>query len=111
MIRRPPRSTLFPYTTLFRSEARTLAVADLEAEPAAGPQEPRRIADQLHQDGDAIHAAVERGLGLVLRDLGMHLLHLGRRDVRRIAAQEIAAPDEFGALEGLEQVAQAQLDA
>src|SRR2546430_11899068 len=23
MIRRPPRSTLFPYTTLFRSEART----------------------------------------------------------------------------------------
>src|SRR2546430_3541308 len=24
MIRRPPRSTLFPYTTLFRSELRTL---------------------------------------------------------------------------------------
>src|SRR5256884_259277 len=26
MIRRPPRSTLFPYTTLFRSRARSLAV-------------------------------------------------------------------------------------
>src|SRR5256885_10303683 len=26
MIRRPPRSTLFPYTTLFRSVARTAAV-------------------------------------------------------------------------------------
>ena len=26
MIRRPPRSTLFPYTTLFRSEARGLKV-------------------------------------------------------------------------------------
>src|SRR2546430_5789435 len=25
MIRRPPRSTLFPYTTLFRSQARRLA--------------------------------------------------------------------------------------
>src|SRR3712207_8965921 len=25
MIRRPPRSTLFPYTTLFRSHARTLS--------------------------------------------------------------------------------------
>src|SRR3712207_7751430 len=25
MIRRPPRSTLFPYTTLFRSQDRTLA--------------------------------------------------------------------------------------
>src|SRR2546426_2027149 len=29
MIRRPPRSTLFPYTTLFRSEQR--------ADPARGP--------------------------------------------------------------------------
>src|SRR3712207_7250645 len=27
MIRRPPRSTLFPYTTLFRSEPRALAWA------------------------------------------------------------------------------------
>src|SRR5207248_609222 len=27
MIRRPPRSTLFPYTTLFRSDAQALAVA------------------------------------------------------------------------------------
>src|SRR2546426_6245533 len=26
MIRRPPRSTLFPYTTLFRSKVRTLAL-------------------------------------------------------------------------------------
>src|SRR2546430_4149412 len=33
MIRRPPRSTLFPYTTLFRSED----VGDLE-----GPREPER---------------------------------------------------------------------
>src|SRR5262245_65019207 len=28
MIRRPPRSTLFPYTTLFRSEALLLALAE-----------------------------------------------------------------------------------
>src|SRR3712207_9532844 len=34
MIRRPPRSTLFPYTTLFRSDG--------EAQPAA----PRRTADR-----------------------------------------------------------------
>src|SRR3712207_7107150 len=26
MIRRPPRSTLFPYTTLFRSHSRTMAL-------------------------------------------------------------------------------------
>src|SRR5258705_3255376 len=28
MIRRPPRSTLFPYTTLFRSRARAQALAE-----------------------------------------------------------------------------------
>src|SRR2546426_11101841 len=32
MIRRPPRSTLFPYTTLFRSEA----LGDLGIDPALG---------------------------------------------------------------------------
>src|SRR3712207_7798680 len=30
MIRRPPRSTLFPYTTLFRSKADQRAMFDLE---------------------------------------------------------------------------------
>src|SRR4051794_41236203 len=35
MIRRPPRSTLFPYTTLFRSE-RTVACIDDRAEERAG---------------------------------------------------------------------------
>src|SRR2546430_7077233 len=30
MIRRPPRSTLFPYTTLFRSPARAVIAANLE---------------------------------------------------------------------------------
>src|SRR3712207_7856564 len=40
MIRRPPRSTLFPYTTLFRSVAETVALsqargAAFEAPPAA----------------------------------------------------------------------------
>src|SRR5688572_31533775 len=30
MIRRPPRSTLFPYTTLFRSPSSTESSADLE---------------------------------------------------------------------------------
>src|SRR3712207_7327531 len=35
MIRRPPRSTLFPYTTLFRSRGRTGGDADEEDEVAA----------------------------------------------------------------------------
>src|SRR5258707_11754171 len=44
MIRRPPRSTLFPYTTLFRSHVMHLAGDDVEAraaeqiDDAAGPR-------------------------------------------------------------------------
>src|SRR5258708_27570512 len=34
MIRRPPRSTLFPYTTLFRS-----AMANMPSRPQAGPDD------------------------------------------------------------------------
>src|SRR3712207_8627276 len=37
MIRRPPRSTLFPYTTLFRSVADAERVLLLDAETAARP--------------------------------------------------------------------------
>src|SRR5260370_21043915 len=45
MIRRPPRSTLFPYTTLFRSRGRVsrieLGVPDGESRVAAGDRAPR----------------------------------------------------------------------
>src|SRR3712207_8372222 len=41
MIRRPPRSTLFPYTTLFRSEV----VAAGRDEEAPAPLEPHGAAD------------------------------------------------------------------
>src|SRR5688572_31426116 len=33
MIRRPPRSTLFPYTTLFRSEARITILDEQSGQP------------------------------------------------------------------------------
>src|SRR3712207_8717949 len=36
MIRRPPRSTLFPYTTLFRSESHGLTQRELAAEAGVG---------------------------------------------------------------------------
>src|SRR3989454_3640819 len=52
MIRRPPRSTLFPYTTLFRS---------LEPERARLPRQPRRRAADRSRAG---------GLGVV--DGGVH---------------------------------------
>src|SRR5256885_14356028 len=40
MIRRPPRSTLFPYTTLFRSDVR-----DLGPRLQVGPRGPFALAD------------------------------------------------------------------
>ena len=36
MIRRPPRSTLFPYTTLFRSRALQSLVEKMDGKPKVG---------------------------------------------------------------------------
>src|SRR5690349_22721815 len=47
MIRRPPRSTLFPYTTLFRSRALDEQIIDrapIGDQPKPGPAERRRLA-------------------------------------------------------------------
>src|SRR5688572_32144535 len=59
MIRRPPRSTLFPYTTLFRS----------------GVDEPGGADDLLHD-----HAAGEPEL--VVARGGRHVDHLDRKSTR-----------------------------
>src|SRR3712207_8962416 len=40
MIRRPPRSTLFPYTTLFRSDAVADGVGDGDSAGAGGVEHP-----------------------------------------------------------------------
>src|SRR2546426_8413437 len=52
MIRRPPRSTLFPYTTLFRSDLLIEEVA-LEKKDAVGGRErvpPGGVVDNAHRD-------------------------------------------------------------
>src|SRR3712207_7079709 len=56
MIRRPPRSTLFPYTTLFRSQRRERELASAfeprERERRSGPRQPglRALAAQLPRE-------------------------------------------------------------
>src|SRR5687767_15307897 len=61
MIRRPPRSTLFPYTTLFRSRVRRHAVADRAARVGdlgvAGVQLPGGV----EEDERAVGVALVRG--------------------------------------------------
>src|SRR5205085_8606765 len=42
MIRRPPRSTLFPYTTLFRSASRRHPRCPPDPQPPPQPHRPRR---------------------------------------------------------------------
>src|SRR3712207_7624599 len=50
MIRRPPRSTLFPYTTLFRSARRVVALHEQEREPVVRPRLVR-----LELEGALVH--------------------------------------------------------
>src|SRR3712207_8054382 len=69
MIRRPPRSTLFPYTTLFRSlAAQQLSEQWLETDPGADVRVPR-LADTVLVRGrvrstlyDAVDAATRTAL-------------------------------------------------
>src|SRR3712207_9470728 len=55
MIRRPPRSTLFPYTTLFRSPV--LAKGRFERRVRASGRDVR--ADQAEAAGDAVDVRVD----------------------------------------------------
>src|SRR3712207_8279097 len=60
MIRRPPRSTLFPYTTLFRSRGRERGRALDGREEAAHPREPREGHAPLGRDGGEAHDETAR---------------------------------------------------
>src|SRR5260370_18615794 len=52
MIRRPPRSTLFPYTTLFRSPGTANHAAWITRNRSRG--ESRGVPDHVHSDTDRI---------------------------------------------------------
>src|SRR5690625_5368465 len=62
MIRPPPRSTLFPYTTLFRSTPDDVRVGDVASEPvmvmARDDQEEDRKSTRLNSSHVAISYAV-----------------------------------------------------
>src|SRR2546426_5601334 len=55
MIRRPPRSTLFPYTTLFRSRREPQVIRVDLCDPAADQQRERRAGDRDEQPAPASH--------------------------------------------------------
>src|SRR3712207_8311038 len=72
MIRRPPRSTLFPYTTLFRSLRGGEAGQRVAVEGVGPPGRlvPRAVlvADDLDGDDDAVDAELVRGGDAVVQD-------------------------------------------
>src|SRR3712207_8885910 len=70
MIRRPPRSTLFPYTTLFRSVAGRERVEQLDE---------LSIVQQARMGKAAVRKATLLGEGDQLLDIGAKLLRLGGR--------------------------------
>src|SRR3712207_6870742 len=60
MIRRPPRSTLFPYTTLFRSQEIEQMVRD--AESHAEEDQRRREEAEVRNNTDNLVYSIERSL-------------------------------------------------
>src|SRR3712207_6543205 len=110
MIRRPPRSTLFPYTTLFRSlgddvdEARAGdgIAADADDRGVAEPALGQLVADLVGQRARAGHdadVALGEERGRDDPDVGL----AGRQDPRAVRAHEPHA------VEPLEVVVDAQL--
>src|SRR2546430_7232858 len=78
MIRRPPRSTLFPYTTLFRSElghgvAALPAGTRLVGRSARDRSRPRSLSQDCFQS---------RGASASKRGLLLHLLRQDRKSTR-----------------------------
>src|SRR5438874_4645151 len=63
MIRRPPRSTLFPYTTLFRSWLKDIRVRTVSLADTVGNASPQLV-------GDLYRSVKERVAGI---ELGVHL--------------------------------------
>src|SRR2546425_9068024 len=110
MIRRPPRSTLFPYTTLFRSllERRRAVgggLARADAEPPLARREELATAPHAtaHTRADTDQPSAGPGepeLRVVRRD-APHFA-LGDAQVRRDRLERVGGEVPFGALDRLE---------
>src|SRR2546428_8789772 len=104
MIRRPPRSTLFPYTTLFRStksrapaRGGEAAAEGLWVRAGETPFKPGPVVGELQKAG--IPAAIERGKVVIRQD--KLLVKTGQR-IPRDVAQQLARLEIFPLVVGLD---------
>src|SRR3990167_3299335 len=72
MIRRPPRSTLFPYTTLFRSD-------DVYEEAAGRTQRPLHVS-RGPDDLRAMSSSARGALGQIVADVAEDVLQLALQE-------------------------------
>src|SRR5258707_13807065 len=81
MIRRPPRSTLFPYTTLFRSVERDVRKAsDDEVVAVGGGARDELRADERARAGAVLdHEGLPRLLAQLLRENPSHQIEAASR--------------------------------
>src|SRR3712207_8088933 len=68
MIRRPPRSTLFPYTTLFRSPQR---VGRKRRRPGLGPRHAGSVVEAVLSEVVGLATVFERVRSIVAERLGV----------------------------------------
>src|SRR5690606_33934959 len=96
MIRRPPRSTLFPYTTLFRSlRDKALAVAQEEFGDLPAPEQltPEQIGDLLDK-ADVVEEWLSALRAHAFRQAEAGVEIPGRKLVAKRATRQWAAPEE-----------------
>src|SRR5258708_29452341 len=84
MIRRPPRSTLFPYTTLFRS-----------AQDRSKTERPAAIHHRDRWAGHSFHSRPFKTRKCVANDRYARMARLGRNDRSEEHTSELQSPDHL----------------
>src|SRR5439155_20400870 len=85
MIRRPPRSTLFPYTTLFRSRLARPGPA-LHAERRLGLTRDQVVLVGLDRGDDVAHASIANAVQLLQQEVVDGSRRVRERAVERLVA-------------------------
>src|SRR5438445_3140960 len=91
MIRRPPRSTLFPYTTLFRSRRATCRGGGSSTPPAASPCRAAALRDRKSTRLNSSHANISYAVFCLKKKRNKleHTVVLNARDDQLIRRQQV----------------------